>query len=671
MAFKYMTEKKTAVKEIISQTILDEKERVAVENKFYTPEEAKYYGFLLKQIEKARIQRDTPSKFFDDMNFTQAYLSNQDAANTYLQKKKNTTEIRVNTGTTEKKVETIWNELNSLNIKSKIYAFDEQDNEEAELAQSLTNVVRRTNQIENDEEFWSDFVRELLTQPAAFIYETYQQKLVYDKRKNGVFKYKWARCQKQLLSGLQVYLGDITIPARRFQEQPYIVIQEKMSYNEARQIYGENPNWEYVKAGRTGTMATLFDYKLLEGTTNSETENDGVEVIHYFNAPDDEYNCLVNGVMMYQAGEKLPYEKEGYNLEMVVLKPVSTTFAYGKPLVASAKYLQALDNETIRLFIRKFRQAINPPIGVMKGRVFSKDIFEPGTFHQGVNKDSFDKLIDHNGIDNSDIAFGTMVKDLIKEFIGTNDMMSGQAEKGNPTATEIIRLQRQALKMLGLSVAALRRAHAKADMLRLYNIIENETNPIFKRNINNKIFNIYKKYSLSDAQLPDGETGVYNTQFTDREFDEEDERQIYLKEKETREKGKPEKFTFIDVNKLRDIPRVFYAIANSEQEKNGELDKALFSEQLNQAAGISKLTGRKINGDKVIENFERTWGVEDMFMEEGQEMMNPEGNPQLAQMDEMIANMEAGGSGETTDQMMKSLGTATKTPSVNTMTKGQ
>jgi hypothetical protein len=669
MAFNYMTEKKTAVKEIISQTILDEKERTAVDQKVYNEVDAKYFGFLIKQIEKARIQRETPSKFFDDMNFTQAYLSNQDAANTYLQKKKNTTEIRVNTGTTEKKVETIWNELNSLNIKSKIYAFDEQDNEEAEVAQSMTNIVRRTNQIENDEEFWSDFVRELLTQPAAFIYETYQQKLVYDKRKKGVFKYKWARCQKQLLSGLQVYLGDITIPARRFQEQPYIVIQEKMSYNEARQIYGENVNWEYVKAGRTGTMASLFDYKLLEGTVTSESENDGVEVIHYFNAPDDEYNCLVNGVMMYAAGEKLPYEKEGYNLEMIVLKPVSTTFAYGKALVASAKYLQALDNETIRLFIRKFRQAINPPIGVMKGRILSKDIFEPGTMHQGITKDSFDKLIDHTGIDNSDVAFGTMVKDLIKEFIGTNDLMSGQESGGNMTATEIIRLQRQALKMLGLSVAALRRAHAKADMLRLYNVIENDTNPIFKRVLGDKVVNVYKKYSLTDTQLPTGETGTYNAQFTDRQFGEEDERQIYLKEIESKEKGKPEIFKFLNVDDLRNIPRIFYAIANSEQEKNGELDKALFSEQLNQAAGIANLTGRRINGDKVIENFERTWGVEDMFMDEGQEMMNPEANPQLGQMDEMIANMEQGGGGETTDQMMKSLGSANKKPSVNTLAK--
>ncbi len=648
----------------MSLETIKEKIKTANEAKIYTEKEAEYYGFLLEQIEKARIQRDTPYKFFDDMTFAQAYVTNQDAANTYLQKKKNKTEIRVNTGTTEKKIETIWNELNSLNIKPKIYAFDEQDNEEPALATGFTNIVKRTNQIEQDEEYWSDFIRELLTQPAVFPYETFQQKAVYDKRKDGQFKYKISSCKKKLLSGLQVYLGDITIPARDFQEQPYIVIHEKVSFNEAKQLYGDNKNWKYVKEGRTGAISGLFDYKLVEGVSNEVEDGNSVDIIHYFNAPDDEYNCLINGVMMFDAGEKLPYEKEGYNLEMVVLKPMSNTFAYGKPLTASAKYLQALDNETIRLFIRKFKQKTEPPIGVKRGKVLSRDIFEPATMHAGISKDSFETLIEHNGIDNGDVAFRQIINDLTKEFIGTNDMMSGQSESGNPTATEILRLQRQALKMLGLSVAALRRAHAKMAMLRLYNVLENETNPVFKRKtLGEQIVNIYKKYSLSDAQLPDGSTGTYNVQFTDREFTEEDQRAIYLKEVEGKQKGKPEKFVFINVEDLRNIPRTFYCIASSEQEKNGELDKALFSEQINQAAGLQNVLGRRLNPDKIIENFERTWGVEDMFMDEGQSLQDPNNDPRLKEMDAMMAEVEGGIGGE----MKGSLSQGINKPSVNTL----
>ena len=246
--------------------------------------------------------------------------------------------------------------------------------------------------------------------------------------------------------------------------------------------------------------------------------------------------------------------------------------------------------------------------------------------------------------------------------------MSGQAEKGNPTATEIIRLQRQAMKMLGLAVGALRRAHAKSDMLRLYNIIENETNPIIKKEFDGKIINIYKKYSLPDTQLPDGKNGTYNVQFTDRKFNEEDKRAIYLREKELEEKGKPERFNFINVEDLRNIPYLFYAIANSEQEKNSELDKALFTEQLNQGAAISKLTGRRLNGDKVIENFERTWGVDDMFMEEGQEMMNPEANPMLKQIDEQIGEMDTN-QDNIAATLMRGNTAGNKQPSLNTLTQ--
>lgn len=673
LEYKYM-EKEYKVKESISLDILNEKAKNAFENKVYDEVDSKYFAFLIKQIENARVQRQTPSKFFDDMNFEQAYISNQNAANTYLQKKKNTEEIRVNTGSTEKKIETIHNELISLNIKSKIYAFNENDTEEMELGNAISNLVRRSNQIEQDEEFWNEAIQELLSQPALFIYENYVTKTVYDKRKTGkngekVIKYKKRYCQKTVLSGLQVYLGDITKPAYRFQEQPFIVIQEKITYREALQIYGDNPNWKYVKEGRTN-YGGLFDYKLMEGIVGSDQGNDEIEVIHYISYPDDEYNCLVGGVMMYKAGTKLPYEKEGYNMEMIIIKSMSRNFAYGKCLTASAKYLQSIDNETIRLFIRKFRQSTNPPIGVKKGKVLSRDIFEAGKMTQGVSKDSFDKLIDHDGLTSSDAAFMNIVKDLIKEFIGTNDMMSGQAEKGNPTATEIIRLQRQALKMLGLSINALRRAHAKSDMLRLYNILENDSNPLRKiiNEETNQIINVFKRYSLQETELPNGKQGTYNVQFTDREFNEEEERAIYLKEKELEDRNKPEKFVFLNVENLRKIPYFFYAIANSEPDKTDELGKALFTEQTNQMASIQKLTGRKPNSDKMIERFERTWGIEDTFMDEGQEMNNAEANPELGELDKQIEEMDTNKE-NIPSSMLKVLGKGNTKPSLNTLVK--
>ena len=87
--------KEVQVKAPVSLQILEQKEKAFQDNKVYNEKDSKYYSFLIRQIENARIQRQTPSKFFDDMSFEQAYLSNQDAANTYLQKKKNANEVRV------------------------------------------------------------------------------------------------------------------------------------------------------------------------------------------------------------------------------------------------------------------------------------------------------------------------------------------------------------------------------------------------------------------------------------------------------------------------------------------------------------------------------------------------------------------------------------------------
>lgn len=678
MEFKYMEK----IKELksITKDDLDKQEQGLIKDKIYSEEDAKYRSELIRQIEYARIQREMPRRFWDDMTFTQYYIANQNAANTYLQKKKNKNETRVNTGTTEKKIETVLNELLALNVKSKIYAFDQKDKMDYDFSRCATNLVRRTNELENSEEFWIDYIKELLTQPAVFVWEHFDERIVFDKRKtdklgNQVRKYKKFEFKKEVFNALQVYLGDITIPARKFQTQPYIVLHEIVNKSEAFQRFGDNPNWQYVKPG-TQNATTLFDYRIHDGTQTGGTDDESIEIIHYLNSPKDEYNCLVNGVMMFSAKTKLPYEKEGYNIEMSILKPFATDFAYGKSLVSSAKYLQSIDNETIRLFIRKFRQVTDPPIGINRGRLISKDLFEPSTTHVGVRADSFDKLIDHQGISSGDVAFQNIMKEAIKEFLGTSDTMSGQIEKGNTTATEIMNLRRQGMKMLGLSIKAVKIATQKSDMLRLYDILENGTKPLGKavNKLTGKLENVFNTYNLEDAELPDGSTGRYGVEFTDKPLDidegMEDSRQSYLDMMENKAKGTPGFTVKVNVDMLRKMPFFFYAVAAPEPEQNDELNKALFGEQQNQIAGIQKMTGRKPKSDKMIERFERTWGIEDTFMDEGQEMMDAEQDPRLAEIDKQIAEMDSNPD-NLPNSMLRGVKQETTQPSLNNLLKQQ
>src|SRR3990167_6854393 len=92
-----------------------------------TPEEQEQYNRIVDRIVKARNQREQPGEELDGMSYEQAYQSNKRAAMTYLTPKKNDDEVRVNTGTTEKRIELVMNELLALNLTGEVRAFYKDD----------------------------------------------------------------------------------------------------------------------------------------------------------------------------------------------------------------------------------------------------------------------------------------------------------------------------------------------------------------------------------------------------------------------------------------------------------------------------------------------------------------------------------------------------------------
>ena len=657
---------KNAQKELVMFKLRDDIKAKLTSQGIYSAEETEYYGELLQKIEQARVQRDIPRKEFDDMDYLTDYEMNLDVLNTYLQKKKNVEEVRINTPTSEKKIEVIQNELRALNFQPNIEAFAENDEELTAVGRSFTSIVKRSNQIEKDDDFWDEAVPELLGQRALFFIEKYNERTYYTRSSNGKLRIKkLGYSQKRVLDGRQVYLGDITIPAIYFDEQPYIVIHEKMSYRQGLQIFGENKRYkDYVKPEKS-ELQGLFDYRL----STNEVDLDEIDVVHYFSFPDNEYQVIVNGVMLYPIGEPLPYNYIGYPVKMITLKSMKRAFAYGKPLTASIKTLQALDNETIRLFLRKFRQITDPPLGVKKGKILSKDIFEPSKRTQGLSKNDFEKLIDHQGITDSDMAMQDIIENKIERFIGAPNIMEGQAEKGGTTATEIVRLQRQALKQLGTAVSALMRAKRDATYLRIYNELENSSEPIRKLydELNNKVVSIYKRYQLKDTDLGGGEYGKHIVQFTDRDFNDEEKQMLYQIERNEANKGKPVKYDFINKDKLKNIPLFWFVYVSSEEKKSSELNQAMFTDRLNQVAGISKVTGRQINSETVIKDFEKTWGVKDYFKAEGGlgSVVGKEvnGNPE----DPNLAKLEALKKGLQSKQLESGQVPKEQNPSINTL----
>lgn len=80
----------------------EQKKKLAIA---YTGEDAERYNYYIRKFEDSLRQRMQKRREFDDLTYEEDYQLNKDAANTYLRKKKNDDEVRVNSGSVEKKVE--------------------------------------------------------------------------------------------------------------------------------------------------------------------------------------------------------------------------------------------------------------------------------------------------------------------------------------------------------------------------------------------------------------------------------------------------------------------------------------------------------------------------------------------------------------------------------------
>jgi len=581
-----------------------------------TKEEQEQWNRIADAIVNARNQREMQRDEFDGMSFEQVYLLNKRAGFSFLAPKKNDDEVRINTGTTEKRIELVQNELLALNFSEEIQAFDKDDNEMVAVSDILTDIVKRTEEMEHADEKDIYIINELLTQPIVYVEELWCEKRVRD-RASKKKKYKTVKyCERRMLQGVQIYLGDVSIPDIYFNSQPYICKYDRMTYEQAETIFGDWDRWKYVSKGAYSSYFPL-NKKLYR--TGSILANE-VEIWTYMSYQDDEVQVFINGVPMLEVGAsytELYGDLGGYHITGVGLKPYGGDFAYGKPLTMGAKTLQALDNETIRNLVMKFRQSIRPPVGIPAGKIFTKDIWNAGSMVQGVKGEDFSKLVDHQGVTQSEFAMFDLIEKKINEFIGTAQTQPLQG-KSKVTATEIREAQKQAIKMIGLAVLAVMRLKDRLAMLRVKNALYNYSKPIGKKldPIENKVKDVFARFSIDETELSDGRMGKRVIQVMDGALNQDQKNQLFSMEEQAKLNGENIEYATIDLPKLSKLDAYFYVNVVARERESSDLDKAMFMDKLNQASVVSQMTGIPLNQNKVVEDFEKVWKTKDIFQKE-------------------------------------------------------
>lgn len=580
-----------------------------------TPEEREAQNFHIYRINKAKEMRLQPHRKFDGLNLIADYYSNEDAANSYLRPKRNDDEVRVVGGTTEKRIESMVNELLSMNQQPELQAMDKYDLEVRGLARVMEDTVIRTQEIEKDEDVRKDAIHELISQRVAYIEEVFLDK--------NACNLPFGMCKKRLRTSLEVFLGDVTMPMYRLQEQPYIVIYDCTSYWNAKKFFDWSPKWDLVRPGND-TASDVYGpnatFRL--GILSQES----VEIVKYMSVLDNEYQVYVNGVPMFPVGTKLPFKKKRYPLAAAIPKRMSAHFAYGRPQTAALKYLQGLNDETVRNIIRKFRQAIEPPKAVeASNHIYSRDIFEAGKVTYGVNADAFKNLVDHKGVTEAEISVLNLIKSMQDEIASRGNTSLGIPADRKETATATIEQQKQAIKMLGLLVLAWDGLVRDYTQLRIDNIIENMLDPI-GHDIDpttNEMRAQYRRFTLKNQAFENGRKGDRIIQFSDRALTDKESMDLEAWEDSEDKLGRPVRTALLDVRVLKNHEIYWKVKIVTKPNESGDLDRLMFENKLAQSQNVSQVAGRPLNGEKIVNEFQETWRLKDWFLkpEEGMEGM--------------------------------------------------
>lgn len=580
---------------------------------------------------RASSQRERRSEFFDMMTYTRDYERNRQYANTLLRLKKNDSEVRVNAGTLEKKIDVLVNEIASLNLEAEFRAFDKNNRRYVELGNDLTDIVRITNIQERDHDLMLAAIRELIVQRAVFI-----QEIFADYKLNGQ---QIKRPEKRVYSGLKVFVGDVNLPMHDWRKQPCIFRYNRMTYELGESLFAKRfpEMWKYVKPGNGGTgfLNGAFDWRLYS------IERREIEVLEYLSTIDNEYQVYIQSVPMLPSGSTMSAEiwkYPCYDMAVSSVKDMSLDWFYGKGVASSGKVLAALSDEMIRSFVRKCWQAVEPPYGVTRAfdptdpsanKIFTKEVFDPGRFTQGMSKDDIQKLVDHNGVTQSDMAMLEKINALLQEQVGVSDQLQGLDTGSAKTATESMQLRQQALKQIGLVVIGAVRLYRECAYLRLYNILTNYTDVIGSviNPENEAVEDLYRHFVADDVMLENGRRGRKEIFLTDKPLSPDDEEEIYNYENEQEKKGDLVRVHTLDIKKLASIDMDFYCVVAPKEQEGSMMDKAYLSDALNQASTISQLTGRRLNADKAIESFENVWRKKDWFEKANAQQMVQPGMP--------------------------------------------
>ncbi len=600
----------------------------------YDAKDQDYLTFIQTRLESAKKQKEYPYPEFGGKTYYQIYEENEKIANTDLEPKKNDDDVIVSAGTVESKLDALLSNINNLDLSPEVMAYDKENNLISELGTALQDTIAMTEELDGgddggDEEKKMLRQRELLKQGTVFVQEEwlrlFETKKELKTKYNGQFKDfadQWDTETelvfegpgRTLLYGPNVFLGNVLEFTQT--KQPYLFVVIQQDYNIAKTKYGKFENWKYVQPGPAETSSvlditrTIFD----NNWRLTEVKKNQVEIVLYQDKPRDEFQIIINGVLMMPIGFPLSAVSPGgnYNIAKQVFRVINHKFAYGSSFVSSGavKEISALIDEMLKLFVLKTRKSFSPPYVNTSGRVISKKVLSPGRISMGIPPDALQKIGEEGqGVTSNEFNVLKELQDRIDKST-VSAIFQGQQGKSGTTATEIVEVQRQAKLSLGLTIAACSLLEQKLAYLRLWNILENWFNPVDTKLIGaedaRKEVNQYRN-TTREANI-DG-AGVGNRMVIPMDGELPDAQTIRNQEiADEKTLGYPVQKIYLSPEGLKTAKLRWFIVVSAKEKETSALQKLMFREMFSDLLALSQI-GSIPNVDTVEDEFARTHGM--------------------------------------------------------------
>lgn len=591
--------------------------QVELDKPNYTPDQVLYLAGLQSRLERPKNDRDSAHDEFDGMDYLTRYEDEERQANSFIPPKQNKTDTNFISGTIRHKMLALLSAINALNLEPDYSAYDKNSILVGELGNALNIIRQKADEDDEDEEKKVMRQMELLKHGTVFVEETWKVEWRKGKKLNKKFEgnitgIDWSnRLEKvyenpcrTVLDGRSVYLGDISQPF--ITKQPYLFTVDDMSYEEAKAIYGEWEMFKYVpkeiaRFANTGNPNSGMAYgawKLLETATKR------VEIVKYQDKWANEFQIILNGIPMLPIGFPMPWKHGEYNITQQNLEYIHPHFAYGRSFVSRLKVQAALLDEILRLIILKTQKSFMPPRANQTGRVVSKNVFMPGVITMGLNPDQLKVLSEQDKEGAMRGELETMR--IISENIDQNSVsptFAGQQTKGNPTATEILELQRQAKMVLGLTVFAAAMLEKKLGQLRLFNILENWFNPV-DTEVDQARQELVNRYRVANVKKNLDGVGMGSAMVIPSTnpamFGAGAPEQIYKDEQASAE---PVRKIYVNPEQLQSAKLTWKVTVNPTEVGGSERSKQLFERMIQGAMEL----GLPLKPDYIMQRFAETW----------------------------------------------------------------